>query len=319
MHFAYSHGRNWDDGVPNGFNINGDWTKFPMIGQSAWLFRTGAVRPGAARLSAPVTAEQRIEAAAAKQSPSAWVAAHLGIPRETAFTRAVELAKDSTAALPASATNPPAAPYVADGGELVFDKAAKRLLINAPAAVGIFGNVGAKATAGPVDFELAPSAREFASVLLTPLDHRPVTYSARLLLSLPGYSLRALPDAGNRQPQSAAAQPQTLKNYPNTTDWWTLDPANGPNPAKPSGDMNGGWRPTFMERVEAYLTLRTEAGAVAVYALDGAGDVAARLPATEVERVEDGFRIHLNGDGQAQSPWFVITATQPRRRFGLRW
>jgi len=44
MHFAYSHGRNWDDGVPNGFNINGDWTKFPLIGQAAWLFRTGAVK-----------------------------------------------------------------------------------------------------------------------------------------------------------------------------------------------------------------------------------------------------------------------------------
>ena len=32
MHFAYSHGRNWDDGVPNGFNINGDWTKFAGFG-----------------------------------------------------------------------------------------------------------------------------------------------------------------------------------------------------------------------------------------------------------------------------------------------
>jgi hypothetical protein len=36
--------------------------------------------------------------------------------------------------------------------------------------------------------------------------------------------------------------------------------------------------------------------------------VAAALPASEVQTVEGGFRIHVNGDGQPQSPWFAITA-----------
>jgi hypothetical protein len=75
--------------------------------------------------------------------------------------------------------------------------------------------------------------------------------------------------------------------------------------------MNGGWRPTFMERVEAYLTLRTSATALTVSALDGAGNATGTLPASEVQAVAGGYRIHVNGDGQPQTPWFAITAALP--------
>ena len=51
MHFDYSGDRNWDAPIPNAFDVNGDWTKFPMIGQSAWIFRTYAARPGTNRLT----------------------------------------------------------------------------------------------------------------------------------------------------------------------------------------------------------------------------------------------------------------------------
>ena len=312
IHFAYSHGRNWDDGVPNGFNINGDWTKFPLLGQSAWLFRTGAVQASRAPLAAPVTAAQRIQAASAGQSPTAWITNRARIPKETAFVRGVELAKDSDATLPDSAKEAPRTPYTSDTGELTFDKDSKLFLLNAPSAVGIFGSIGKnKATSGPLDVELGSSARGFATVLLTSLDGLPVTASSNLLLSIPGYSLRALPAPGNRRPTAVTAQPQGLKYYPGTTDWWTLDATNNPNTQKPSGDLNGGWQPTLMERVEAYLTLRTDATSVTVFALDGAGNVVDALPASEVQPAPGGFRIHVNGDGQPQAPWFAVTATQP--------
>ncbi|MBZ5622838.1 MAG: hypothetical protein LAQ69_29490 [Acidobacteriia bacterium] len=100
MHFAYSHGRNWDDGVPNGFNINGDWTKFPNVGQAAWIFRTGAVDAGGAAVSVPISAAERLQAAESAQSPSTWVVKQAGIPRETAYTRRVELVKAAPAIRP---------------------------------------------------------------------------------------------------------------------------------------------------------------------------------------------------------------------------
>jgi hypothetical protein len=105
-----------------------------------------------------------------------------------------------------------------------------------------------------------------------------------------------------------------LKNYPGTTDWWTLDATNSANSRKPSGDMNGGWQPTFMERVEAFVTLRTRATSLTATALDGAGNVMGVLPASEIEAVPGGFRIHLNGEGQPQTPWFAIAATPARHR-----
>jgi hypothetical protein len=75
--------------------------------------------------------------------------------------------------------------------------------------------------------------------------------------------------------------------------------------------MNGGWQPTFMERVEAYLTVRTNGTSVTVLALDGAGNVVDALPMSEVQPTPGGFRIHVNGDGQPQAPWFAVAATQP--------
>ncbi len=296
MHFAYSHGRGWDDGVPNGFNINGDWTKFPNIGQSAWIFRTGAVDPGSAVVSVPVSEAQRLQAATSALSPTNWVVRQAGIPRETAFTRRVELVKDGVDPLPKG-------PFAGDTSQLTFDPAARQLTLNATGAAGVFGRLGTvKTTAGPIDVELATPA---ASVLLTALDGAPLSSSQSMLLSIPGYSLRSLP---------RTTQPQNLMFYRGTTDWWTLDPTNSPNASKPSGDMNGGSQPTWIERVEAWITLRTRAARIVVAVLDGAGKAITDLPASEVQPVAGGFRIHLNAAGQPLSPWFTIRATGFRRR-----
>jgi hypothetical protein len=285
MHFAYSHGRGWDDGVPNGFNINGDWTKFASIGQAAWLFRTGAVRVSAAPLSLPVNAEQRNQSAQAGQTASAWVVRG-GIARELALTRRVQLAKDG---VPPIRFDPDA-----DTGELIFNRQAKLLVVASPRAAGVFGALNkATVNAGNIDVELGPTARGFVSLLLTSLDGQPIASSSRMLLTNPGYSLRSLN--------------QRLVNYPGTTDWWTIQSSN----TRPSGNLNGGSGPTYLERVEAYVTLRTRASSIVVRALDGAGEPAADI--TEIERVAGGFRIHLNAD----SPWYEITAVQsaaPRRR-----
>jgi hypothetical protein len=143
-------------------------------------------------------------------------------------------------------------------------------------------------------------ANGFVSALLTPLDGQPIASSRRMLLTIPGYSLRTL-----------NGQPQALKNYPGTTDWWTIVGSN----TRPSGDLNGGSRPTYMQKVDAWVTVRTTATTISVNALNGAGDP--MMAVTEVERVAGGFRIHLNAD----SPWYEITTDAPpsaatRRRTG---
>jgi hypothetical protein len=235
-------------------------------------------------------------------------------------------ASDPTAnpVLPSGVQNALTPPYTSSTGELRWDAAQKLMRIDAPAAAGLVGNLGAglRQTAGAIDVELPSGARGFGAWLVTSLDQAPLARSERMLLSVPGYALRSIPAAGERAPAASTAQPQALVNYQGNACYWTVDPTNasptwgtwmGKTP--PSGNFSYGYAPTYMERVEGWLTLRTSARAVTVSVLDGAGAVVGPLPASEVQAVTGGFRIHINGDTQATqlvlSPWYLITAEQP--------
>jgi len=289
-----------------------------VMGQSAWIFRTYAVRPSTARLSVPVSADQRLQATIHSESPMAWVTSRMLVPKEAALTREVELAKDSMNSLPNDATHAVNAPYVSDTAELTFNPTKKLLLVNAPMAAGVIGTIGAGNTqrSGPIDVELASTARGFASVLVTALDHKPIGHSGSLLVSVPGYSLRSLPAPGEQPPATGTAKPQNLVNYRGDPIWWTVDPANSDpswgswvRQVPPSGNMDSGYPPTYMERVECWVTLRTEATAITVTALDGAGSAMGTLPASEIQKADGGYRIHLQGNGQPLSPWYQLTAS----------
>ncbi|MBI4878028.1 MAG: hypothetical protein HY822_25650 [Acidobacteria bacterium] len=299
MHFAYSHGRGWDDSVPNGFNINGDWTKFATVGQAAWLFRSDAIRAGLEPMRIPVSKDLRLRATREKRNGAigGLLTAVFGFDPNSLFVHPAELVKDGEGEIPEAARRKAAAPYVSDTGETTYDPAARLFLIHSPKAAGVLGFPGGKKiAAGAIDVELAASARGFATIVLTPIDQAPLNESRRLLLTNPGHTLRT-------QPGSNPARPQRIINYPNTTDWWTLEPDQV---GKPSGNLNSGSRPIWMERVEAYVTVRTPAARIAVYPLDGAGQRLAQLEARDIERVESGFRLHLQADGAPMSPWFEI-------------
>jgi hypothetical protein len=96
-----------------------------------------------------------------------------------------------------------------------------------------------------------------------------------------------------------------LVNYGTATDWWTLETEPGFS-SKPSGNLNGGVQPVWMERVEAYVTLRTSAIRLTLYPLDGAGRRLLPLDDLDIERIDGGYRIRLQG--QTASPWYEIVA-----------
>ncbi len=60
------------------------------------------------------------------------------------------------------------------------------------------------------------------------------------------------------------------------------------------------------ERVESIVQLATHAKTLRVYPLSGTGSRLAPLTGDDVRAIKDGFRIHLQADGQALSPWFEI-------------
>lgn len=299
VHFAYSHGRNWDAGVPNGFNLNGDWTKFANFGQSAWLFRTGAIQPAKQRIDIPAHGELRLRATIERRNNAiaAFLTSALGYAPETALCHAVQL-QEGDFELDAEARRRPEGVLRADTGEFSYDPQARLFVLEAPLVAGVIGFAGSRVIqAGPVSLQLEPSARGWVVLLLTPRDGRPLGESRRLLLSLPGQTLRT-------QPGTHPPQPQRLVNYPSTSDWWTLEP--DPFSSKPSGDLNAGLQPTFMERIECRLRLQTTASRLRVYPLDGSGRRRPALAAQFVESVEGGFRIHLQAEGQEFSPWYEL-------------
>ncbi len=295
VHFAYSHGRGWDDGVPNGFNINGDWTKFPNIGQAAWVFRTGAVRTAAESIEIPISRGLALKAAREKRggSISAFLNAAAGYNTLDAVVHRVGIARDDSSSVPDVVRAPLTTPYESDTGELLYDRDKKQFIIRAPMAAGVFGQ--GPASAGAVEVETTGPV----NLLATPLDGRPLAESGHVLISHASYSLRS-------QPGADPARPQRLMAYGGASDWWTLEPEPG-YAQKPSGNLNGGSRPVWMARAEASVILRTQAAKIAVYPLDGDGGRMAPLAA---ERVEGGFRLRLHGPGQASSPWYEVVAEE---------
>ncbi len=297
MHFAYSHSRNWDNTAPGGFDLNSDWTKYVNFGQAALLFRAGILEPARKAIEIPVSQELRLRSAREKRlgSVAAFLNAATAYDPAIALVHRVGIVKRGDAA-PLSARL--GSVVRSDTGELVYDRDTKVLSVEAPAAAGVFGFPGArKIAAGAIDIELASGARGFVSLLVTALDCRPLTESGRILLTTPGYTV-------GTQPGSEPPRPQELILYPSSADWFTIEPE--PNSAKPSGSLNGGIPPVWMERVESYVTLRSTKERLEVYPLDGAGGRMTALPPEAVQRMKGGFKLHLQGEGQPLAPWYEL-------------
>jgi len=284
-HFAYSHGRSWENRGVGNFDINADWSKYTNIGQSAWLFRSGAIQTGKEVLELGVTREMQLEAA------------RLYISDIRADQRAIALVRRVATAKSGKRRDAPqlAGPSQSDTGELLFSEA--KYTIAAPQAAGAFGFLGRdKITASAIDVQLA--TEDFATILVTSLDSKPLPDSARLLISTPGYTLGTV----------RASDPPRLQKfvkYPGTDDWWTLEP-----PSADSGpsDERAGQPPVWMRRIESSVTLRTNAQSLAVYPLDGAGARLEPLPPSAVKPCPGGFQIHLQADGQQFAPWYEVEA-----------
>lgn len=299
MHFAYSHGRGWDDGVPSGFDLNGDWTKWVNFGQSAWLFRAGAVRKADAATSMPVprTLRERATIERRNGSVSAFLTNAAGFQPLNALRHRVQLA-DQEGEFPSELRERTADPVVSSTGEFAFHAAERLFVLNTPRAAGVIGYAGtSEIEAGVLRLKLKASARGFVVALLTPADGKPLAESRRLLLTLPGQTLRT-------QPGTSPAEPQTMVLYPNTTDWWTVRPEPGTN--RPSGNRSGGSPPTFMERIECEVSLAAPGLALRVYPLDGSGNRLAALEDRFLASEGGRTSIHLQADGQDFSPWYEI-------------
>jgi hypothetical protein len=297
VHFAYEQGgaRGLDAGIPAGFNLDADWAKVVNIGQSAWLFRTGAVRTGTASIDVPVSQDTRLRTGrdSRNRGISEQLGLLLGLDPAVALAHPVRLAPQDSAAVSSAARVGDAALVEADTGELAYHRMQGVLTIAAPLAAGVFGFAGGvPVDAGPLTVERVADETGFAAVLLTSLDGQPLNTSRRVLLTNPGPVLRS-------QPGTAPPRPQRLAPYAGGSRW-TLEPTD---PGRPSGSRIDGVAPTWMERVDTLLTLHSTIENLQVFPLDHAGARLAPLGADDVQHIDGGYRLHLHAPG---GPWYEL-------------
>lgn len=294
--FNYDSTMNWDDPVPHGFALNGDYAKLASFGQSAWLFRTAAIRPAKEEVSIPISRDTMLHYTRYRRDGNFAVGLkdELDYNPQVALQHRVALETAATASKLRSGRT--ANPLRSDTGELILDAHRKTFAFAAPQTVGIFGYLGRKRMdAGPLALQLPASSRGFAALLLVALDQVPIQTSKTLLLSLPGHTFGTTGD-GRRQ---------ELVRYRDQPGWWTLAPRSADDP---SSHLYGEHAPVWMERVECTITLKSKAHILAVYPLDAHGNRLAPLSPRDVQRSGSTFRIHLQADGQAFSPWYEIVA-----------
>ncbi len=291
--FDYLNTSTWST-APANFTLSGDWGKYVHAGQSAQIFRGGAMPtlPTQHNVALPVAARYAIGGQGKDDALDRFAADSQSVRAALAWQQrlAVDLAPDAAPA----AVSPPAAPQTG----VTYDAAQKRLLLSTPQVWGVFGRPSAGWQGGDAwQLALQPGAESrHVSVLLTPVDGKPLATSQRLLLSL------GSPTVGT-QPGSMPARPKELVPYRNERSLWTLEP----DPSaldKPSGSRYA-TAPTWLRRQA--LCVRWNAApsdrAVTVYPLDGKGARQAPLEASQLARRGEVVTLKL---ASVASPWYEV-------------
>lgn len=299
--FDYLDGDNWAT-TPSAFTLSGDWVKYAAIGQSALLYRNALVATLPTRTVIPFGPQARL-AVASTREPGAFethLSVRYGVTPALATQARLAMDLTGTANLAGQTASP--APVQPASGELLVNAQQRTIELRTPQARGFFGFLMNRRVGDDVAaIELPGKGRGFTGVLITALDNRPIPSSRRILISA------ASAVTGN-QPGSMPPRPKELIPYKNDANWWTLEPDAGMT-NKPSGprDVEG---PVWMERNEARITLRTQAGRISVYPLDGSGKRLAALDTRRAALSNGTVMIHIQADAAQASPWYEVVADE---------
>lgn len=311
--YSYSETRaDWHAGTPREYVLDTDFTKLPTVGPMAWLYRTFALAPATETLSVHVPEQARLDATRAAQLDQSadFVARELGIGTAAAFSRRVgiltERPRDDR-----RAQEPRGQGMAADPG-VSFRLDDKHMVLDSPSVIGVVGRAkaGIEQAYGGFRLKLAPEARDFVTFIAMSRDGAPVGKSRHMLWILPGYTLGSKPGAMPAEPEVLAAADIGVARR--IKDAVATRPAPQrvrlPSAPRPSGfGVLAAQPPIWMERVECIVTLPHTASSVKVYPLDGRGRRLSPLPAQDAYLRDGVLSVHLQGDGQALSPWYELT------------
>ena len=296
MFFNYANNRRWDADAPAGFGLIGDWGKFPNFGQSAWLFRTGAIQAGKTPFDIRLSSSMRLLSGGKRihvGEYAEYLARNIGYDPGVAFEHMVRIVDHGAATSPLVSS---IEPYRADTGEFTYEKN-KLFLIDARMVSGVIGQLGPNrtVTVGGIDVHHESSGSGFLCILITSLDGKDVKESKRLLMSVPGSTFRSR--------AIDVSRPDELVRYRTNPMWWTLRGETG----MPSQDLfEGGSAPVWMARVNIILTFHRSVDDVKVYPLDGSGRRYPALSSGSVAIDREAKTVTVRNRKQQPAPWYEI-------------
>lgn len=296
MHFNYANDDTYDRGYPRGFNLAGDPARMSVFGQAAKLFRAEEVTAPAIRLVFTEADAARFAAAGMEQRRMGKVVGNVfGIDTSMLLNSRVSSAIGAKRTLEREAAFRPA--------EVRFEPDRQAVDVRTGSVWVSSGKVAGKKV-GSADFSLTfpRKAPAFALAVLSSLDGVQVSRARRLLLTVPGPTLRSVYSA------SGVASPEYLMP---ARKGWTLPPGDT---SRPSALLQEGRGPVWMERLPVVVGLRLAPGRLTVYPLAGDGTRMAALPNTLVTATKEGYTIDLTPLGARATPWYELDIVEETRR-----
>lgn len=285
--------------APTSFSLTGNWGQLALAGQSAALFRGAQATPLSTRLDVPLgrAARRAIAADPSYGALETYLSSKLGLSSERGWQAriAVDLAPVGA---PPAATNPPVAPYVSPTGQVRYDPTRQLLSFQGGQRWTVIGTPG-ETRVGDSAFgaRFADGPAQYATLMIDALDDRPLADSRRLLVSLGGATT-------GTQPGSQPLRPKALVRHRTDRDAWSIEPDPSATPA--ASGPRASQAPAWVSRTDTTIDWTTDARALAVYPLDGAGRRQAPL-ASALARIEGGrATIRLHTVAAQASPWYEV-------------
>jgi hypothetical protein len=283
--------------TPNNFNLQGDWSRAVVVGQSARIFRQGLVSTLPAASELPNTVQDISKAIALNHRPDTWpmyLSRKLGQDPLAALRTLVGVGQAPSPTTPH--------PSKVESDQLSYLPTEHRIVLSAPQVGGLFGEVASnvRTPAGGDLWLTATGAAPHTSVTLLALsaDGKPIRESQRLLLSLPPFVTGSLPGG-------AMPRPQKIVPYPGQTDRYTLEPVPSIADSGPSGPRKA-LAPLWMSRLPLSIGLRRSNTPIHVYPLSPLGVRQQELSAREVRQTKEGYEIQVNRSASNTALWFEV-------------
>ncbi len=245
--FAYSHRTNdWDEQKMTGFfDIDQHPNKMVTLPAVAALFERGDVAIGSNPLVADVSADGSI-----KQSMVSgpwWMAQDLGQPKLAALVQRVAIRETESPAKPAALPIDPNKPLISQGGELTWDVAQKRVIVDTPLSKALIGKTDGKPVRlGDVTIKTLPNMQDWAAISITLMSGKSFSSAGSILITATG-------------------------NLENTGMQWKTA-------TRTSVGRNWGKAPSLVEGIPAIVTLPTGDRIVKAWALNDRGARWKELP-----------------------------------------